>query len=112
MANSPVPNCVVSGLAIGGELLLEGADYCDQVWLADKTLNATLYDFGFLSTVGTSFDEKGLTCDQTTFPLQDAVWVKGAFSPPQAFAFSLPLGTCGNGGKAYTAPLPGISLVL
>src|SRR5436309_2299639 len=101
MANPPIPNCVVSGVAIGGNVLFEASDYCDYVWAVDKTTQAedTTASFSIASSVGSSFDEKALTCDTSTFGGNDAIWVKGAFSPQQAFAFELPPNSCGVGGQ-------------
>ena len=97
MANAPISNCVVSGVAIGGNTLFEAADYCDYVWAVDKTTQAedTTASFSIASSVGSSFDEKALACDASTFGGNDAIWVKGAFSPAQAFAFELPPNSCG-----------------
>jgi hypothetical protein len=105
MQSPPIPNCVVSGLAIGGEVLFESADYCDQVWGVDKMTQISLFQFGIKPPVSSSFDEKGLTCDTSTFSPHAAIWVKDAFSP-QAYAFSIPPGSCGNGGKTALLPLP------
>src|SRR5438552_8990125 len=101
MANPPIPNCVVSGVAIGGNVLFEASDYCDYVWAVDKTTQAedTTASFSIASSVGSSFDEKALACDTSTFGGTDAVWVKGAYSPQHAFAFELPPNSCGVGGQ-------------
>src|SRR6266571_2006221 len=101
MANPPIPNCVVSGVAIGGNVLFEASDYCDYVWAVDKTTQAedTTASFSIASSVGSSFDEKALTCDTSTFGGNDAIWVKGAYSPQHAFAFELPPNSCGVGGQ-------------
>jgi Abnormal spindle-like microcephaly-assoc'd, ASPM-SPD-2-Hydin len=105
----PVPQCVVSGLAIGGNVLLEDADYCDSVWGVKKTNpQAILFNFSFASSVTSFFDNKALTCDTVTFPGNDAVWVKDAFTP-KALAFTVPAGTCGVGG-ASTAGLSTVSV--
>jgi centrosomal CEP192-like protein len=105
MTNPPVPYCVVSGVAIGGNTLFEASDYCDYVWAVDKATQAeeTASSFSVASSVGSSFDEKALTCDTSTFGGNDAIWVKGAFSPQQAYAFEVSPNSCGVGGQPATA---------
>jgi len=85
--------CYNSGLAIGDELLFEGADGCTTVYVVDKA-TPTKLDFSF-STGGTR--DEGLTCDDSTFR-QDAIWSKDAYTPV-AYAFAIPSGSCGVGGK-------------
>jgi hypothetical protein len=98
--SAPDGTCVLSGLAIGGNTLFEGSDYCDYVWAVDKTTQAeeTASSFSIASAVGASFDEKALTCDTSTFHPNDAIWVMGAFSS-QAYAFEIPPNSCGIGGQ-------------
>jgi pimeloyl-ACP methyl ester carboxylesterase len=85
--------CYNSGLAIGGELLFEGADGCKTVYVVDKA-TPTILDFSF-ATGGTR--DEGLACDDSTFG-QDAIWSKDAYTPV-AYAFAIPAGSCGVGGK-------------
>lgn len=86
-------SCYNSGLAIGDELLFEGADGCRTIWVVDKATPTTL-DFTF-PTGGTR--DEGLACDDVTFG-QDAIWSKDAYTP-EAFAFAIPAGSCGVGGR-------------
>jgi ASPM-SPD-2-Hydin domain-containing protein/centrosomal CEP192-like protein/HYDIN/CFA65/VesB family protein len=106
---TPEPNangsCVVSGLALGGSTIFEASDYCDAVWGVDKANpqnEEATNSFSIASSVPSGFDEKALTCDTNTFSGNDAIWVKGAFTP-QAFAFELAPGTCGVGGQPAAA---------
>ncbi len=108
MKNPPTSSCVVSGLAIGGNTLIEAADYCDHVWAVDKTTLIDEYDFSIAGSVTQYFDEKSLTCDTVTFPGSDALWVKDAFTPA-AFAFALPPGNCGVGGGSGLASALNVS---
>ena len=86
-------SCYNSGLAIGDQLLFEGADGCTTIWVVDKASPTTL---GFSFPTGGTRDE-GLACDDTTFG-QDAIWSKDAYTP-EAFAFAIPAGSCGVGGE-------------
>lgn len=85
--------CYNSGLAIGDELLFEGADGCTTVYVVDKATPTTL-DFSF-STGGTR--DENLACDDSTFG-QDAIWSKDAYTPV-VYAFAIPPGSCGTGGE-------------
>jgi hypothetical protein len=85
--------CYNSGLAIGDQLLFEGADGCTTIYVVDKATPTTL-DFSF-STGGTR--DEGLACDDSTFG-QDAIWSKDAYTPV-AYAFAIPSGSCGTGGE-------------
>jgi hypothetical protein len=109
--------CVLSGLAIGGSTLFEGSDYCDYVWAVDKSslLEDLASSFSIASTVsgasfsGSGFDEKTLTCDPRTFfpSLGDhALWVKEPFDPQTAYAFDIPLNSCGIGGQPAPTTTP------
>jgi hypothetical protein len=103
--------CVLSGLALGGTVLFEGSDYCDHVWAVDKTALSPDFDFDISTAVSsfTGFDEKTLTCDTKTFfpSLGDhALWVKEPFSPQTAYAFDIPLNSCGIGGQPAPTTTP------
>lgn len=87
-------SCFNSGLAIGGQLLFEGADGCTTVYVVKKSSPNTL-DFSF-STPGTR--DEGMTCDNVTFS-QNAMWSEDAYSST-AYAFAIPPGSCGAGGQA------------
>lgn len=89
--------CYNSGLAIGDELLFEGADGCTTIYVVDKATPTTL-DFSF-PTGGTR--DEGLACDDTTFG-QDAIWSKDAYTP-YAYAFAIPAGSCGVGGEPVSS---------
>src|SRR5204862_8300462 len=93
-------SCWNSGVAIGGNLLHEGAAVCNHVWVVDKTSLLAVSDF---STGGDPvFDyQEGLTCDtKTFFPTlgKHVVWSKLAL-PNLASAFEIPLNSCGTGGR-------------
>jgi hypothetical protein len=100
--NTPYP-CSSTGLAIGGQTLVEASDGCSHIWAADKTTNALLFGFDTRPTDGVPLRDEGLTCDTTTFG-EDVVWTIEAGAPMQARAFEIPPGTCGVGGEpALTA---------
>ena len=89
--------CYNSGVAIGGQLLFEGSDGCNHIWVVDKTTNEHKFDF---PSPGTR--DESLTCDTKTFSSigKEVMWSKEAYNPMRAYAFEIPSGTCGVGGQA------------
>jgi hypothetical protein len=97
--------CYNSGVAIGGNLLFEGSDGCNHVWVVNKTAPATVvFDFSTQVAGDPNFRDEGLTCDTNTFAPKQVMWSKEAYSPMRAHAFEIPAGTCGVGGQP-PAPL-------
>ena len=92
--------CYNSGLALGNQLIFEGADGCNTVYVVDKSAPQTV-QFQFSTVVGgdPNFRDEGLTCDTSTFPGMDVMWSKEAYSPARAHAFQIPTGSCGVGGQ-------------
>ncbi len=92
--------CYNSGLGLGGNLLFEGSDGCDHVWVVDKNTLAPAFNF---ATGG--LRDESLTCDDKTFAPVTVIWSKDAYDPNQAFAFAIPLGSCGVGGGTAGGPV-------
>jgi hypothetical protein len=93
--------CYNSGLAIGGELLFEGADGCNHVYVVNKKTHAAAFDFSTATESDPNHRDEGLSCDPLTFASSDkqVMWSKEAYSPNRAIAFEIPAETCGFGGK-------------
>jgi len=89
--------CYNSGVAIGGNLLFQGSDGCDHVWVVDKNTLAPAFDFSTMVSGDPNFRDEGMTCDPNTFAV-NVEWSKEAYSPMRAHAFEIPKGTCGFGG--------------
>jgi hypothetical protein len=111
--------CYNSGLALGNQLIFEGADGCSHVYVVDKSdPSKVLFDFSTAVPGDPNFRDEGLTCDTKTYAAQgqQVMWSKEAYSPMRAHAFVIPAGTCGIGGEsapgggttntAFTGPLP------
>lgn len=109
--------CYNSGVALGDQLIFEGADGCSHVYVVDKKDPATvLYDFPTAIPGDPNFRDEGLTCDTDTFAAQgeQVMWSKEAYSPMRAHAFVIPSGSCGVGGNpapgggpvGFSGPLP------
>jgi hypothetical protein len=95
-------NCYNSGIAIGDQLLFEGADGCNHVYVVDRTDPSTVkFDFSTAVSGDPNFRDEGLACDTNTFAGQgeQVMWSKEAYSPMRAHAFVIPDGSCGVGGK-------------
>jgi hypothetical protein len=94
-------DCYSSGLAIGGDLLYEGSDGCNHVWVVNKTTKTASFDFSTAIAGDPNFRDEGLTCDTNTFASQGkhVMWSKEAYSPNRASAFEIPFNTCGVGGQ-------------
>lgn len=114
--------CYNSGLALGDQLIFEGADGCSHVYVVDKSdPSKVLFDFSTAVPGDPNFRDEGLTCDTKTYAAQgqQVMWSKEAYSPMRAHAFVIPAGTCGIGGEsapgggttntAFTGPSPSSS---
>jgi len=91
-------------LAIGGNLLFEGSDGCNKVWVVDKVTHAAAFNFGTVVPGDNGFRDEDLTCDPVTFAPKHVMWSKEAYLPMRAAAFEIPIGTCGFGGLAASPP--------
>jgi pimeloyl-ACP methyl ester carboxylesterase len=99
--------CYNSGLALGNQLLFEGADGCNTVYVVSKSAPSAIdYQFSTAVAGDPNFRDEGLSCDTTTFPGFDAMWSKEAYSPNRAHAFEIPSGSCGVGGQSAIPPGP------
>lgn len=107
--------CYNSGVALGNQLIFEGADGCNHVYVVDKSNpSVVLYDFPTAIAGDPNFRDEGLTCDTDTFAGngEQVMWSKEAYSPMRAHAFVIPDGSCGVGGNSApgtTTPPPGFS---
>jgi hypothetical protein len=87
--------CYNSGLAIGGQLLFEGSDGCNHVWVVQRGGFAPAFDFG---TGANGVRDEDLECDSVTFSPKTVMWSMEAYEPRRAIAFEIPPGSCGTGG--------------
>lgn len=113
---APGSTCGNSGVAIGGQLLYEGFNGCNQVIVVNKT-NTTNVVSTFSTVQGNDpgFRDEDLECDVATFANQgkQVMWSVEAYDTNRlssdgnrrALAFEIPYGTCGSGGQA--APVCG-----
>jgi hypothetical protein len=91
--------CYNSGLALGDQLIFEGADGCSTVYVVDKSAPQTVkYQFSTAVAGDPNFRDEGLSCDTSSFPGKDVMWSKEAYAPERAHAFEVPAGSCGVGG--------------
>jgi len=92
-------SCYNSGLALGGQLLYQGANGCNHVYVVDKANPSGPVQFEFDTAVAgdPNFRDEDLECDTTTFPV-DVMWSKEAYTPNRAAAFEIPQATCAEGG--------------
>ncbi len=91
--------CYNSGLALGNQLIFEGADGCSTVYVVDKDANQTVkYQFSTAVAGDPNFRDEGLSCDTSSFPGMDVMWSKEAYAPERAHAFEIPASSCGVGG--------------
>lgn len=110
--------CYNSGVALGNQLIFEGADGCNHVYVVDKSNpSVVLYDFPTAIAGDPNFRDESLTCDTSTFAGagEQVMWSKEAYAPMRAHAFVIPAGSCGVGGNSagggstpppFTGPLP------
>jgi len=88
-------SCHNSGVAIGGQLLFEGADGCNHIYAVDRTTHQPTFDFG---TGSDGVRDEGLACDSVTFSPKTVMWSIEAYSPRRAIAYEIPSGSCVTGG--------------
>lgn len=87
--------CYNSGVAIGGQLLFEGSDGCNHVWVVQRDTHAPVFDFG---TGAGGVRDEDLECDSVTFSPKTVMWSMEAYEPRRAVAFEIPPGSCATGG--------------
>jgi hypothetical protein len=87
--------CYNSGLAIGGQLLFEGSDGCNHVWVVQRSNHAAAFDF---ATGAGGVRDEDLECDSVTFSPKTVMWSMEAYEPRRAIAFEIPPGSCATGG--------------
>ena len=101
-AKAPGSSCGNSGLAIGGSLLYEGFNGCNQVIVVNKS-STSIPVFSFSTVVGPDpgFRDEDLECDTNTFSGsgKHVMWSVEAYEPRRAIAFEIPFGSCGIGGR-------------
>lgn len=90
--------CFNSGLAIGGDLLFQGANGCNRVWVINKATRAAAFNFPTNVTNDSNFRDEDLECDSVTFSPRTVMWSVEAYEPRRAVAFEIPPGSCGTGG--------------
>ena len=111
--------CYNSGLAIGGDLLYQGSNGCNHVWVVDKVSKAASFDFSTVQGNDLGFRDEDLECDTNTFASsgKHVMWSVEAydinhgpsFGDRRALAFEIPFGSCGVGGEK--APVCGNGIV-
>lgn len=87
--------CYNSGLALGGELLFQGSNGCNHIWVVKKSDHSAVFNFG---TGAGGVRDEDLECDTVTFSPKTVMWSMEAYEPRRAIAFEIPSGTCGTGG--------------
>ena len=87
--------CYNSGLAIGGQLLFEGSDGCNHVWVVQRGSYAPAFNF---ATGASGVRDEDLECDSVTFSPRTVMWSMEAYEPRRAIAFEIPPGSCATGG--------------
>jgi len=88
-----------SGLAIGGQLLIQGSNGASHVWVVDKTTKILDFDFPTNVVIGDpNFRDEDLECDTVTLSPIHIMWSKEANSPMRAHAFEFKQNECGIGG--------------
>ena len=90
--------CFNSGLAIGGDLLFQGANGCNHVWVVLRSDLSPAFDFDTAVTGDANFRDEDLECDSVTFSPTTAMWSVEAYEPRRAVAFEIPPGSCATGG--------------
>ncbi|MGH9174956.1 MAG: hypothetical protein ACRD1H_11390, partial [Vicinamibacterales bacterium] len=87
--------CFNSGLALGGDLLYQGSNGCNHVWVIFKVLRFPVFDF---ATGAEGVRDEDLECDSVSYFPQTVMWSVEAYEPRRAIAFEIPAGSCGVGG--------------
>ena len=112
---APGSTCGNSGLAVGGQLLYEGFNGCNQVIVVDKsTPGIAEFDFATGQAEDPTFRDEDLECDTNTFAGQglQVMWSVEAYDDNRvngdgerrALAFEIPTGSCGIGGEPAPPP--------
>lgn len=93
-------SCYNSGLAIGGELLFQGSNGCNHIWVVTRSDLSPAFNF---PTGGTR--DEDLECDSVTFSPRTVMWSMEAYDENRgdnlgrrAIAFEIPSGSCATGG--------------
>lgn len=89
--------CFNSGVAIGGELLFQGSNGCNHIWVVNKSDHSPVFDF---PTGAGGVRDEDLECDSVTFSPMTVMWSVEAYEPRRALAFEIPEGSCATGGGA------------
>ncbi|GAC1444862.1 MAG: hypothetical protein NVSMB52_04660 [Chloroflexota bacterium] len=92
-------SCYNSGVAIGGDLLFEGSDGCNHIWVVKRSDHSPAFDF---PTGSSGVRDEGMACDSVTFSPQTVLWSVEAYSPRRAVAYHIPSGSCATGGGVDT----------
>lgn len=87
--------CYNSGVAIGGDLLFEGSDGCNHVWVVKKSDLSAAFNF---NTGAGGVRDEDLECDSVTFSPRTVMWSMEAYEPRRTLAFEIPAGSCATGG--------------
>lgn len=90
--------CYNSGLAIGGDLLYQGSDGCNHVWVIKKADHSAAFNFATDVSGDSNYRDEDLECDTVTFSPKTVMWSVEAYEPRRAVAFEIPPGSCGTGG--------------
>lgn len=95
--------CYNSGLAIGGELLFQGSDGCNHVWVVKRSDHSPIFNF---PTGAGGVRDEDLECDNVTFRPRTVMWSVEAYEPRRAIAFEIPFGNCVTGEMLVTHHQP------
>ncbi len=93
--------CYNSGLALGGDLMYQGSDGCNQVWVVNKSDTSTVvFNFSTVVSGDPNFRDEDLECDTNTFAGlgKHVMWSVEAYEPRRAGAYEIPFNSCGIGG--------------
>lgn len=90
--------CYNSGLAIGGDLLYQGSNGCNHVWVIKKSDHSAAFNFPTVVAGDANYRDEDLECDSVTFSPKTVMWSVEAYEPRRAVAFEVPPGSCGTGG--------------
>ena len=111
---APGSACGASGLAIGGDLLYEGFNGCNQVRVVNKSATSiVVFNFSTAQSSDPAFRDEDLECDTITFNAsgKHVMWSVEAYDSStesrRAFAFEIPFGSCGIGGQTAEPPVCG-----
>ncbi len=94
--------CYNSGIAIGGELMYQGSNGCNRVWVVRRSDHSPVFNFATNIPGDTNYRDEDLECDSVTFSPRTVMWSIEAYEPRRAVAFEVPPGTCATGGGVDT----------